>query len=95
MARVRRSVRHQDPQVIADSIDQWNALMGILDRQLRSTGSHVTGSAFTLADIVLALSTQRWLNAPIERPALSAVAAWYERLHAREPFGRCCNADMG
>jgi glutathione S-transferase len=54
--------------------------------QLARTGAHVCGEAFTLADVVLGLSTQRWLNAPIERVTLPAVQAWMARLSARPGF---------
>ena len=38
-------------------------------------GPFVCGAAFTLADVVLGLSTNRWRLTPIERPVLPAVEA--------------------
>ena len=74
------------PEAIAASVAGWNRHMAMLDAQLQRTGAHVCGDAFTLADVVLGLSAQRWLNAPIERVALPAVAAWMQRLSARPGF---------
>ncbi|HYG06753.1 MAG TPA: glutathione S-transferase [Stenotrophomonas sp.] len=88
MARVRHSPRHDDPAAIAESAGSWNRLMGILDGQLARTGAHVAGRDFTLADIVIGLSVQRWLHTPIERPSLSAVMAYYARLQQRPAFVR-------
>lgn len=86
MARVRQSPAHTDPASIAAGISNWNRHMTMLDEQLRRTGAFATGARFTLADIVLGLSTHRWFMTPVERPALPAVAAYYERLSQRPAF---------
>ncbi len=88
MALVRRSARHDDPQAIAASVASWNHHMRILDAQLASTGAFVTGPSFTLADVVLGLSLNRWLMTPIERPELAALASYYDRLSERPGFGQ-------
>ena len=74
------------PEAIAAGVAGWNRHMGLLDAQLAKTGSHVCGDSFTLADVVLGLSTQRWKNAPIERAELPAVEAWMQRLRTRPGF---------
>lgn len=76
----------QDPRQIAASIAKWNATIGILERQLAATGAFAVGGDFTLADVVLGLSVNRWLMTGIERPHYPAVAAYYERLKARPGF---------
>lgn len=83
---VRRSPQHQDARAIADSAAQWNRLMRLLDAQLGRTGAYVAGTTFTLADIVLGVSAQRWRLTPIERPALPALDAWMARLRERPAF---------
>jgi glutathione S-transferase len=88
MATVRRSPAHADPAAIAASVAAWNAAMAILDAQLAHGGDWVLGDTFTLADIVLGLSTQRWLASPIDRASLPAVAAWHARLRGRPGFLR-------
>jgi glutathione S-transferase len=86
MALVRRSPAHADPTAIEQSLRSWNRHMSLLEDQLTATGAYVAGSTFTLADIVIGLSTHRWLMSPIDRPALPAVNAYYERLSERPPF---------
>jgi glutathione S-transferase len=86
MALVRQSPAHTDPAQIAASAASWNRHVGILDAQLQSSGAYVTGDQFTLADIVLGLSVNRWMMTPIERPGYPAVQAWVERLGTRPGF---------
>jgi len=88
MARVRQSPDHADPSQVEASVREWNRRMGILDAQLARTGAHVAGDAFTVADIVVGLSVNRWKMTPMERPELPAVAAYLHRLEARPGFGR-------
>lgn len=86
MAKVRQSPAHQDPALIAQSEDAWQRHIDILARQLDKTQAHVTGEAFTLADIVLGLSVQRWLSAPITRREDPAILAYRQRLLQRPGF---------
>jgi glutathione S-transferase len=86
MALVRQSPAHQDPAAIAASVAEWNRLMRIADAQIARTGAFIAGDAFTLADVVVGLSTHRWFMAPIERPPLRAVKDYYERLSERPGF---------
>ncbi len=87
MALVRKSPAHENPAMITASLANWNRHMQMLDDQLAKTGSYAALSSFTLADIVLGLSTHRWFMTPMEkRPALAAVEAYYERLSQRPPF---------
>ncbi|NGM24282.1 glutathione S-transferase [Roseomonas stagni] len=86
MALVRRHPDHADAGRIAASARAWNDLMEILDGQLARTGAFVVGESFTLADIVLGLSVNRWLMTLMDRPALPAVAAYVTRLAARPGF---------
>jgi glutathione S-transferase len=89
MALVRKSPAHTNAAMVTAGVANWNRHMQMLDAQLTKTGSYAAGSAFTLADIVLGLSTHRWFMTPIEpRPALAAVEAYYERLTQRPPFKR-------
>jgi glutathione S-transferase len=86
MALVRKSATHTDAEAIAASVAAWNRQMGILDAQLARAGAFVTGASFTLADIVLGLSTQRWFMTPMARPRLAAVEAYYELLNERAGY---------
>lgn len=86
MALVRKSAQHTDQDAIANSIAGWNRHMQILEDRLSKTGAYVAGADFTLADIVLGLSANRWLMTPMQRPELPAVAAYMQRLGEREGF---------
>lgn len=86
MALVRQSPAHTDQAAIATSVNTWNRHMEMLDGQLQKTGAYATGADFTLADIVLGLSTHRWCVAPMDRPNLPAVQAYYERLSLRPGY---------
>ena len=78
-----RGDRSFDPAAVSASAGRWTSLMLMLERQLETTGAYVSGAHFTLADIVLGLSLQRWLLTPIERPDTPALLAWRERLLTR------------
>lgn len=86
MALVRRDRTFDDPRQIAASTANWNRMMSILDARLATTQAFVAGADFTLADIPIGLSVNRWLMTPLERPSLPAVLAYYERLSARPVF---------
>jgi glutathione S-transferase len=90
MAIVRNSPAHDDPTQVVHSIAQWNRHMGILEGQLGKTGAYAAGAAFSLADVVLGLSLNRWLMTPIERPDHPALAAYAERLLQRPGCREFC-----
>jgi glutathione S-transferase len=91
MALVRHSPAHTDAAQVAASSASWHRLLGILDGQLQATGAFAAGASFTLADIVLGLSINRWLLTPLERPPYPALAAYYQRLGARAGFAAFCD----
>ncbi|WP_020653603.1 glutathione S-transferase family protein [Massilia niastensis] len=90
MALVRANPAHQDPALVAASIAGWNRHVALLDARLGASGAFVAGDRFTLADIVLGLSVNRWLMTPLNRPDLPHVAAWLDRLAARPAFHTWC-----
>jgi glutathione S-transferase len=46
----------------------------------------VAGGEFSLADIPIGLSVNRWFETPFDRPDLPAVNRYYERLTQRPGF---------
>jgi glutathione S-transferase len=86
MALVRGSAAHTDADLITASIASWNRHMQILDAQLERTDAFAVGQTFTLADVVLGLSAHRWITTPMQRPLLSSVQSYYERLSQRPGF---------
>lgn len=85
---VRKDAAYADPSIIEASAREWNGKMEILEKQIASAGPFVAGEDFTLADIGIGLSVNRWLNTPIERPHLPAVSRYFERLRLRPAFQR-------
>lgn len=88
MALARRSPTHRDAAAVEASCHEWARFMGILNQRLAVTGAYVAGDAFTLADIPVGLSVNRWFETPFDKPALSAVAAYYDRLAQRDGYRR-------
>jgi len=85
MALVRKNPAFSEPDKIAASIKDWNRHIGILDARL-AENHYVAGAAFTLADIPIGLTVNRWFMTPIERPTFKAVSAYYDRLSQRPAF---------
>ena len=86
MALVRHSPAHQDPAQVEAGVAAWNRHIGILDAQLALTGAYAAGEDFTLADVVLGLSVNRWMMTPMAKPAYRHVTAYYDRLNERPGF---------
>ncbi len=86
MALVRRSPDFTDAAAIAASAAAWNRQMATLEAQLAATGAFAAGDSFTLADIALGVSVQRWLSTPIAHAELPAVRAYHARLLQRPAF---------
>ncbi len=86
MALVRNNPVFDDPRQIATSIQAWTRMLAILDERLAATAAFVAGDGFTLADIPIGLSVNRWLMTPLQHPVFPAVNAYYERLSARPAF---------
>ncbi|MGC6989396.1 glutathione S-transferase family protein [Pseudomonas aeruginosa] len=86
MSLVRQSPAHRDAAQVEASLRGWTGYMEILEGQLLRTGAYVAGETFSLADIAIGLSVNRWYETPFEHPSLPAVRAYYERLGARPGF---------
>ena len=86
MALVRKSPEYQDSAALAAGCRDWARNMEVLDRQLQKTGAYVSGQDFSLADIPIGLSVNRWFETPLAHPDFPAVSAYYERLSLREGY---------
>ena len=91
---VRNSPAHRDPGQIAKSLDAWNGCMRLLDAHFAAGGQFITGEFFTLADVVVGLSTHRWLHSPIDKPHLDALHGYYQRLSVRPAFRAIVSPDV-
>ena len=91
MALVRQHPDFTDPAAIAQSAQQWQQKLQILDAELAKTGAYICGADFTLADILLGLSLNRWLQTPIsDRLELPYLAAYQQRLAQRPAAQQFC-----
>ncbi|RFU46609.1 glutathione S-transferase family protein [Paraburkholderia sp. DHOC27] len=90
VALVRKSPVHQDAESIQASITSCAKHIGILNQQLETTGGFVAGPHFTLADIPIGLSVNRWFGTPLAHPHFPAVADYFERLAGRPGFAEYC-----
>ncbi|SFH72413.1 glutathione S-transferase [Collimonas sp. OK307] len=88
VALVRRNPAYADPATLAASVASWSKHIGILEQQLATTGAYILGDTFSLADVPLGLSVNRWLMTPLQHPEYPAVAAYFERLSQRPAFLR-------
>jgi glutathione S-transferase len=88
MGLVRRSPAHQDPATLHAGVEGWVRHMRLLETHLVGAGPFVTGATFTLADVVLGLSVQRFRMAPLDHPSLPALQAYHARLCLRPGFQR-------
>lgn len=90
LALVRHSPAHQDRQEIDLSCANWMKHMAIVEGQLERTGAFIAGHAFSLADIPIALSINRWLETPLRHDEFAAIAAYMARLAGREGYRDYC-----
>jgi glutathione S-transferase len=86
-ARLRNFPPNPDPARIAESIAAWIRAMQILEAQLEKGDGYLVNGRFSLADIVIGLSTHRWKNIAFDKPELPAVDAHYAKMQSR-PAGR-------
>ncbi|MCW5954125.1 MAG: glutathione S-transferase N-terminal domain-containing protein, partial [Propionibacteriaceae bacterium] len=66
-ARLRNFPPNPDPGRIAESVMAWTRGMQILEAHLaQAAEGYMANGRFSLADIVIGLSTHRWMNVPFE-----------------------------
>lgn len=83
---VTRLPDYVEPAKIAAGMREWSMQMGRLDAWLGGHGPYMLGRDFTIADIPTGLVVNRWFTIPMDRPAFTHVAAYYDRLSERRPF---------
>ncbi len=85
---------HNLPDVIAWGATDWNKQMTRLDTHLKAGNAYLAGASFTVADIPAGLMVHRWMALDFEKPALTALAAYYRRLNLRPGFQKHGNNGM-
>ena len=86
-ALLRKRPEYNDGAKLLASITGWNAKMKMVDDQIAKSGGFVANGRFSLADIVIALSTHRWMMTPFDKPDFAAVAEHYAKMQSR-PAGK-------
>jgi glutathione S-transferase len=82
-ALVRQRADFQNAAMITLSLKEWAQRMGVLEYALADGRPFIGGEGFTLADIPLALSINRWARMPCEMPAMPRSLAYLDRLAQR------------
>ncbi|QQC64657.1 glutathione S-transferase family protein [Paraburkholderia ginsengisoli] len=90
LALARHSAAHQDRRQIESSSANWTKHMAMVEGQLECTGAFIAGQAFSLADIPIALSVNRWLDTPLQHADFPAVAGYMAGLAGREGYRDYC-----
>ena len=72
---------------VAQGREDLTALMRFLDTHLADSGPYVAGETFTLADMPVGLTVNRWFMLDgLDRPALTALTKYYDLLTERPAF---------
>ena len=75
--------------VIDASLAEWPKRMAVIEAQLRKTGAYIAGADFTLADVCIGLTVNRWFGTPTgAKPDFPAMAAYYDLLAERPGYQR-------
>ncbi len=88
---VRTPPEKRDMALVATSRKALAASMAILDAHLAGR-DYMAGANFTMGDIPVGVSIQRWFGMDIERENLPHLAAYYKRLQARPAYAK--HADL-
>jgi glutathione S-transferase len=82
---VRTAPENRSPEKIEAAVRSTASVIAVLDAHLEDN-DYVAGSSFTMGDVALGSLVYRWLELDIERPDLSALRSWYERLTDRPAY---------
>ena len=82
---VRTKPESRDPAAIEAARRRALAAWAIVDDEVKGQ-PYLAGAELSLADIVLGTQIYRWFTFPIERPAMPALRAWFDRMRERPGF---------
>ena len=82
---IRTVPENRDPDKIAASVRATADTLPVLDAHLEDR-AYVAGDSLTVGDVALGPTIYRWLTLDIERPPLTNLEAWHERLSERPPY---------
>lgn len=79
---IRTAPAERDAALMAGSHAETQMKLALLDAHLAGH-EYVTGATFTMGDIPLACSVNRWLKLPVAKATFNHVARWYDTVSAR------------
>ncbi|WP_421725559.1 glutathione S-transferase family protein [Bauldia sp.] len=82
---IRNVAEFAAPETIAASVAKCERWLGILDAHLADR-PFVNGDNFTMADIPVGATANRWYRLPVDREPHAHVEAWLNRLRERPAF---------
>ncbi len=82
---IRTPEEKRDRAVIENALQRTTKAWQILDDHL-AKNSYLAGNDFSIGDIPLGVWAYRWFNLPIQRPKMSHLNGWYDRLCKRPPY---------
>ena len=80
---IRTAPEKRDAAVIEAARDSGEKKLALFDRHL-ATRDFVAGASFTMGDIPLGCSVDRWYKLPLPRESHPHVERWYQRLCERK-----------
>ena len=80
---IRTAPEKRDAAVVEAARAEAEKKLALLDAHL-ATRDYVAGSSFTMGDIPLGCSVDRWMKLPIAREAHPHVERWFSALRARK-----------
>ena len=80
---IRTAPEKRDAAVVEAARAEAEKKLALLDAHL-ATRDYVAGSSFTMGDIPLGCSVDRWMKLPIARAAHPHVERWFSALRARK-----------
>ncbi|SFC73716.1 glutathione S-transferase [Polaromonas sp. OV174] len=86
-----RDAKKPEAERAADTAKNLTTELTILEKQL-AKNDWVAGSEFSLADIALGSIVKRCVAFPFNLPAMPHIAAWLEKLNARDSFKKATAA---
>lgn len=76
-------------EVVDASLREWPKRMAVIEARLRKTGAYIAGAKFTLADVCIGLTVNRWFGTPTgEKPDFPAMTDYYDLLAERPAYQR-------
>jgi glutathione S-transferase len=83
---VRTPPERRDMNQVGQGVQDAAKVLAMLDRLLAGR-NYVAGATLSIGDIPVGAMVHRWFALPeIERPELTHLRAWYERLSERPAF---------